>query len=112
MDPPGRDSAEILLKPTRCLQANLIGNTVVCAGAIAYQGPFTGPYRAALNAQVTPLPPPQPSPAPAHPIPASCPCLNAQWMPNILMMMMIVIMIMITIMIVARSGCRSSRRWG
>ena len=35
----------------RAAQANLIGNTVVCAGAIAYQGPFTGPYRAALNAQ-------------------------------------------------------------
>ena len=30
-------------------QRNLIGNMVVCSGAIAYQGPFTAPYRARLN---------------------------------------------------------------
>ena len=28
---------------------NLVGNMVVCSGAIAYQGPFTAAYRARLN---------------------------------------------------------------
>jgi dynein heavy chain len=30
-------------------QRNLVGNMVVCSGAIAYQGPFTAPYRSKLN---------------------------------------------------------------
>jgi len=30
-------------------QRNVVGNTIVCAGAIAYQGPFTAKFRIALN---------------------------------------------------------------
>lgn len=30
-------------------QKNVVGNTLVCAGAIAYQGPFTAKYRNQLN---------------------------------------------------------------
>ena len=30
-------------------QRNVVGNTIVCAGAIAYQGPFTMAYRTVLN---------------------------------------------------------------
>jgi dynein heavy chain, axonemal len=32
-------------------QRNVVGNTIVCAGAIAYEGPFTAKYRNALNSQ-------------------------------------------------------------
>ena len=31
-------------------QRNLVGNMVICSGAIAYQGPFTAAYRTKLNA--------------------------------------------------------------
>jgi len=40
---------EALCKALEEGQRNLIGNMVVCSGAIAYQGPFTAPYRAKLN---------------------------------------------------------------
>jgi len=30
-------------------QRNVVGNTIVCAGAIAYQGPFTSKFRGVLN---------------------------------------------------------------
>jgi len=41
---------EALCKSLEEGQRNLVGNMVVCSGAIAYQGPFTASYRAKLNA--------------------------------------------------------------
>ena len=37
------------MQTLRDSMTNLVGNMVVCSGAIAYQGPFTAAYRARLN---------------------------------------------------------------